>query len=294
MKYRRKINGQWGPWENMKIKSLDSLPIGAGIEFYGPKNKIPTGFLICDGSAISRTTYSDLFELIGTTYGTGDGSTTFNLPDDQGKVTVGIDENDTTFDTLGKTGGSKELQEHSHTTMYSDQTINVQAGSSATCPKNYPTKETGKTGTGDSGNLQPFISIWKLIKATNTTPTMASIVGTYNTSTQDGYNCDYVNNLHTYSTDEIRVGTWIDGKPIYRKVISASNIGTAFNTTISNIDNLFFADNSRISWNFNVGCYPIARANFYFNKSQNTIVAEQADVANWGAELVLEYTKTTD
>lgn len=41
---------------------------------------VPTGYLLCDGSAVSRTTYADLFAAIGTTYGSGDGSTTFNLP----------------------------------------------------------------------------------------------------------------------------------------------------------------------------------------------------------------------
>ena len=41
---------------------------------------IPTGWLNCDGSAVSRTTYADLFAVIGTTYGAGDGSTTFNIP----------------------------------------------------------------------------------------------------------------------------------------------------------------------------------------------------------------------
>lgn len=41
----------------------------------------PKGWLICDGSAVSRTSYSNLYSVIGTTYGTGDGSTTFNLPD---------------------------------------------------------------------------------------------------------------------------------------------------------------------------------------------------------------------
>ena len=183
MKYRRKINGQWGPWEKMKIKSLDGLPLGSGIEFYGPKNKIPTGFLICDGSAISRTTYSDLFELIGTT-------------------TVGIDENDTSFNTLGKTGGSKYLQAHSH----SKQMVWGEAGASYGYPDMFPysnSKTTNQvtinsggvygTTTGNSGNLQPFISIWKLIKATNTTPTMASVVNTYNTSTEDTYSSDYIN-----------------------------------------------------------------------------------------------------
>lgn len=42
---------------------------------------IPTGYLLCDGSAVSRTTYADLFAAIGTTYGSGDGNSTFNLPD---------------------------------------------------------------------------------------------------------------------------------------------------------------------------------------------------------------------
>lgn len=45
-----------------------------------PSNTIPNGFLLCDGSAISRTTYATLFAVVGTTYGVGDGSTTFNLP----------------------------------------------------------------------------------------------------------------------------------------------------------------------------------------------------------------------
>jgi microcystin-dependent protein len=49
----------------------------------------PTGFLLCDGAAVSRTTYADLFALIGTTYGAGDGSTTFNVPDLRGRFAIG-------------------------------------------------------------------------------------------------------------------------------------------------------------------------------------------------------------
>lgn len=55
-----------------------------------PAAAIPTGWLECDGSAVSRTTYASLFVLISTTYGTGDGSTTFNLPDLRGRVPVGV------------------------------------------------------------------------------------------------------------------------------------------------------------------------------------------------------------
>lgn len=51
----------------------------------------PTGWLICDGSAVSRTTYASLFTILGTTYGAGDGSSTFNLPDLAGRFPLGAD-----------------------------------------------------------------------------------------------------------------------------------------------------------------------------------------------------------
>jgi len=68
------------------------LPIGSYIQFAG--SQAPAGFLVCNGGAISRTTYSALFAVIGTKYGEGDGSTTFNLPNLtdrflQGNTTVG-------------------------------------------------------------------------------------------------------------------------------------------------------------------------------------------------------------
>ena len=61
-----------------KANIADLLPIGSYIQFAG--SQAPAGFLVCNGGAISRTTYSNLFAVIGTTYGSGDGSTTFNLP----------------------------------------------------------------------------------------------------------------------------------------------------------------------------------------------------------------------
>lgn len=64
-----------------KLKPID-LPTGA----YGYFHSVPDGWLECNGAAISRTTYADLFKVIGTKYGAGDGSTTFNLPDMNGRV----------------------------------------------------------------------------------------------------------------------------------------------------------------------------------------------------------------
>ena len=60
-----------------------------GMMLASTSNSIPSGFLLCDGSAISRTAYASLFTIIGTTYGTGDNSTTFNLPDGRGGVLRG-------------------------------------------------------------------------------------------------------------------------------------------------------------------------------------------------------------
>ena len=81
----------------------------------------PNGWLLCDGSAFSRTTYLTLYSLIGTTYGNGDGVNTFNLPNLKGRTIFGVNGSDPSF-SLGVTGGSKtatlttnELPEHTHT-----------------------------------------------------------------------------------------------------------------------------------------------------------------------------------
>lgn len=78
---------------------------------------IPTGYLVCDGSAVDRSQYSELFAVIGTTYGPGDGLNTFNLPNLSGKVAVGP----ASGLVLGSTGGeathvlqSSEIVAHTH------------------------------------------------------------------------------------------------------------------------------------------------------------------------------------
>ena len=89
----------------------DSL-LPAGIILAWPSSTIPTNWLECNGQAVSRVTYSDLFAIIGVTYGSGNGTTTFNLPDLRGKVVVGHDASQTEFSELNQTGGSKF---HTHT-----------------------------------------------------------------------------------------------------------------------------------------------------------------------------------
>ncbi len=88
---------------------------GESIMFSGPADKIPAGYLIEDGAAVGRVAYATLFAVIGTTYGAGDGATTFNLPDSRGEFWRGLDLS--AGRDAGRVLGSKQmhaLQEHAH------------------------------------------------------------------------------------------------------------------------------------------------------------------------------------
>jgi microcystin-dependent protein len=87
-----------------KSPALNALvPPGVYMPFGG--STAPTGWLSCDGAAVSRTTYASLFAAIGTTYGTGDGSTTFNVPNMGDRIAVGK----SGTRTLGATGGASNV-----------------------------------------------------------------------------------------------------------------------------------------------------------------------------------------
>lgn len=82
-----------------------SSPPGMLAPFAG--SSAPTGWLLCDGAAVSRSTYANLFAAIGTAYGAGNGTSTFNVPDMRGRTPVG--RNAGSFPTLGDTGGAESV-----------------------------------------------------------------------------------------------------------------------------------------------------------------------------------------
>lgn len=128
---------------------------------------VPSGWLLCDGSEVSRTTYANLFNAIGITYGSGDGSTTFNLPNLKGKIIVGQDTNDTSFDTIGETGGEKthkltvnEMPKHAHEIPYVAQTQGTSyAGVQGSTTLNWWSASYMHEAGGDQAhnNLQPYV-----------------------------------------------------------------------------------------------------------------------------------------
>lgn len=104
----------------------DTLPIGSTVEWWC--EEAPENWLICNGQAVSRTDYKDLFNVIGTQYGAGDGNTTFNLPNLSGRVPVGLTATEgDNYKLLGNKGGSKthlltteEMPSHTHDGETSD------------------------------------------------------------------------------------------------------------------------------------------------------------------------------
>ena len=118
--YKLDVNGNSNTSDRIYQAGFMLVPPGAIMPYAA--SSAPGGWFICDGTAVSRTTYATLFSLIGTTYGNGDGVNTFNLPNMRGRMIMGLNSSDASFDVLGETGGSKtatltttELPAHTHT-----------------------------------------------------------------------------------------------------------------------------------------------------------------------------------
>lgn len=99
-------------------ESLRNALIPTGSILATARAAAPAGFLLCQGQAVSRTTYAVLFAAIGTTYGAGDGVTTFNLPDLRGRTPFGVDGGTARIslvpNALGNAGGDQRLHAHLH------------------------------------------------------------------------------------------------------------------------------------------------------------------------------------
>jgi microcystin-dependent protein len=165
---------------------LPHQPIGSGATWYGSSDPVDpdgvTRWMICDGRAISRTTYAALYAALTTTYGSGDGSTTFCLPDARGKVLGGVGsftDVDGTTETFARAGvygefnhtlSQAEIPAHEHTigaelvTAHDDSAYSAESGS------NIKVTSIGSGATGSIGgnaahnNLQPTLAVNHIIR----------------------------------------------------------------------------------------------------------------------------------
>lgn len=158
----------------------DTLPIGTMILWSGTTT--PQNWLLCDGREVSRETYNELFAIIGTTWGSGDGSTSFNLPNytDRFPIGAGGDVD------LAETGGEKEvtltveqIPSHSHT-LYAQTT----GGSNSVVPRvtssgTWDNNKISSTGGGQAhNNMPPYTGSYYIIKAKQSAGVVATVVDT--------------------------------------------------------------------------------------------------------------------
>ena len=194
----------------------DTVPIGSIVPF--ASDTIPNGWLLCDGSAVSRTTYSELFAIIGTAHGIGDGSTTFNVPNIKGKVVVGKQQTMTpsgNFTNLGETGGEEdhtltvdEIPSHGHDVAIavnntvpggaryyfnSAGTTSAPISDTAAWSNSLTAKATG--GGQAHNNLQPYIVENYIIKAKQTASIQGEVIQENDTATTENvYSASAVDN----------------------------------------------------------------------------------------------------
>lgn len=164
----------------------NGVPTGAMFQWL--TDTAPTGYLLCYGQAVSRTDYATLFGVISTTYGTGDGSTTFNLPDLRGRFPLGQDDmggssanrvTDTDADTLGGADGDEfvtlttnEMPAHTHglspnvyTVLGGGASQLYVATNGAVTASEANDIDTDSAGSGAAhDNMPPFITVNYIIK----------------------------------------------------------------------------------------------------------------------------------
>lgn len=140
------------------------IPAGVMTDFLGAS--APTGWLLCHGQAVSRTTYADLFTAIGTAYGSGDGSTTFNLPDLRGRTAFGLDNMGGSdagrldvANTIGTTGGAQKVS------LTNDEVTNATLGAASSIAGSfYGLLATDVNPADAHQNMPPYILVNKIVK----------------------------------------------------------------------------------------------------------------------------------
>lgn len=179
-------------FDGANLTGVEGIPTGTIVPWSDAS--VPSGFLECDGSNVSRTTYANLFAIIGTTYGVGDGSTTFGLPDLQDNVPVGKSGTKAlattgganTVTSTGNVAGSTanatlsvaQLASHQHEILYGNITGSSEfpylySGNGPTARYTY--SSTGQNGghshnmsanfVGDATSvLQPYLTLLYIIK----------------------------------------------------------------------------------------------------------------------------------
>ena len=182
-------------------------PIGVIRLFAG--STAPNGWLICNGDAVSRNTYGDLFKIIGTTYGVGNSNTTFTLPDMRGRCPIGVGTGASlTARTLGSNVGAEtatlaetNLPSHTHTATVGTQSANhTHTGTSGGASANHTHGWGRNVGSSGSYGLRDGAN-----RSANGTPNTGYVSADHSHSTTTG--TESANHTHSVTNSYTGGGT---------------------------------------------------------------------------------------
>lgn len=312
--------------ENKKIKASkvgtgkagggDTLPIGAILPF--SSDTVPNGWLLCDGSSFSTTSYPELFDVIGTTYGY-DADRNPKLPDLRGRVAVGKKDatsaDDTEFSSLGKTGGEKthtltvdEMPSHTHNDgVLSNEYFGEASGSNSCVVKVDKTLGSTSASGGDQphNNLQPYLVTNYIIKAKMTVAIEGEIIQEDGTASETNvYSASAMDNrlkTNIVTGQEVATNEYVDGKQVFVKRVEFTfpttiNAWTTLIQLDSTVDDLidkklrYYSGGANYDFPYNFENEEII---CYFNKNDKTLNVKTnfsypSGKPGWG---ILKYTK---
>lgn len=274
---------------NKNIFLDDNTPIGMIAPYGGTVD--PAYWLICDGRAINRTTYSELFSVIGTTYGEGDGETTFNIPDLRGNVAVGASEDY----ILGNVGGESEhilnineMPEHGHKGVRWGSPTGLEWSDAGSARSGYPNTlgggniAAGSWYAGNTGgsqahnNMQPYIVTNYIIKAQSAISQNQSHmdmfypIGSYYETTNPNFNPTLKWGGTWELIDEYELVAWVS---VTNNIITASH-----NMSVTGLGGTAYYTISFI--------HPMADTDY--------LVSASGEASGIGAEILGVYQKTTN
>ena len=294
------------PYLNGVLPTMGFTPVGTVISMMS--TTAPKNYLVCDGTTYNIADYPELSNHFLSEFGSknffgGDGTTTFAVPDLRGEFLRGTGTN-----SHDGNGDGAAVGTHQDATqipnVYVSYTTKAMSGYALNDSANHGCANTdslvtnnGKgfnTGAGTQFDSQSSRTVRYSARPTNTS--VLYCIATKNI---------YVDARYDYSTDEKVVGKWIDGKPLYQKIVSgqlvaSGDIASCTISTPSNIDNMVYLYTMCINSSASVP-YPNANNSdklrtVYFYKSQSLIYVQSKNAADASGNIycTIQYTKITD
>ena len=299
------VNGQIITPNLLGINGGGDTPVGHILSYMGVT--APEHYLVCDGAVYNISDYPELANHFEREFGSsnffgGDGTTTFAVPDLRGEFLRGTGTATRDTGTGASVGVHQEPTKHRNLWIYDSG--DGDSSFIAYYDKNHQSSNSIINEDSSLGTKSKFSRNWNPNnRVENNTNIVWKTSRPTNTAVLYCIKCESTEQKDIYSTNEIKVGTWVDGKPVYRKVIEGVTSGTPDTgyaiSSIKDMETLISYTGSILDDSLTkhkIGTYLSAKYNsiVYVDSSGNVYMSHGSAMVNKSYSLIIEYTKTTD